>query len=750
MDRENYAAGEIIWFNCYIYSEYLPGTISTTIFVEFINHSSATLVRKVSPVVNGSSSGQIELPDTLTTGYYTIRAFTLSMLNQPDYLYNKRIFIYGKKAPVSPVSETAPRMEFFPEGGNFVVGLGNPVAFKLTNANGLPLNGKGVIKTSLDKTVAEFSTYHDGMGMFELAATAGESYYAILEGSDKRYNLPVSAEKGIVFSLMNHPQGSFFDIQENTDPAQEPAYMIGHMQHQVVFRQELKATRQGVINTQKLHSGILLVTVFNNTGQPLAERICFVNNKEYRQDATLITDTLSFAGKGKNRFRLSLKDSVDGSFSISVYDPEYSISKIREENILSSMLLTSDLKGYIHNPSYYFSETNDSLAAALDLVMMTNGWRRFKWNDIVTTPVPAVKYQDVAYITLRGKATLRDSKRPFTEKPLLLVVFHADSTRNSQIISTDKDGNFVLPSMVFYGKSRLFFSDIRGKKSQFIDVHLSADSLTRNYTLPGNYVYSGVKTTVVANEQKLKEIYDLIAKESGLMLEGITLKTRKKTPLQELEEKYAKGMFAGMAEKTIDLVNSEEPVVHANIFDYLQLRVPGLNIATDGFDYTITYRQNSSLSSMGVIPMVLFLDEVETDPAVIATIPGNQIAMVKVYSTFVGASGNGAGGALSIYTKKDADINHITRSDMLGYTGYSIIKEFYAPDYSVNKTSLSNADNRITLDWRPLIFIKGVNPFIPFTFYNNDRSKSYKVVVEGMTSDGKFLMLEKTISAKGF
>lgn len=142
LDRENYTAGEIIWFNCYLYSDYLPDTISTTVFVEFINQSSLTLVKKVSPVVNGSSSGQIELPDSLTTGWYTIRAYTVTMLNQPDYLFNRRIFVYGKKAPSLPVADMFLRLEFFPEGGNFVSGLNNTIAFKLTDANGLPLQGK--------------------------------------------------------------------------------------------------------------------------------------------------------------------------------------------------------------------------------------------------------------------------------------------------------------------------------------------------------------------------------------------------------------------------------------------------------------------------------------------------------------------------------------------------------------------------------------------------------------------------------
>jgi hypothetical protein len=128
--------------------------------------------------------------------------------------------------------------------------------------------------------------------------------------------------------------------------------------------------------------------------------------------------------------------------------------------------------------------------------------------------------------------------------------------------------------------------------------------------------------------------------------------------------------------------------------------------------------------------------------------------MVKVYGNFAGATGNGAGGVMAIYTKKDADITSLTSSaDMIKYRGYSVVKEFYAPDYTPNKTPRDRADNRITLDWRPNIMINNVNPKIPLTFYNNDRTKKFKVVVEGMTNKGKMIFLEKIITPadkKGF
>ncbi|MGB3008480.1 MAG: hypothetical protein WBC06_18330, partial [Chitinophagaceae bacterium] len=243
--------------------------------------------------------------------------------------------------------------------------------------------------------------------------------------------------------------------------------------------------------------------------------------------------------------------------------------------------------------------------------------------------------------------------------------------------------------------------------------------------------------------------YEAIQKANGMMLQGITVKAQKKSPTQQVDERYARGAFAGDANKTIDLVNNDEASPYLNIFDYLQSRVNGLQIIADGFDYSIYYRQGPSISAMGNIPMVLYLDEVETDASVIASIPGNQVALVKVYSNFVAASGNGAGGVLAIYTKKDND--YVGRSGFANYSlysGYSIIKEFYAPDYAVDKATREGGDNRITLDWRPSIFVNNIDARIPVIFYNNDRTKKFRIVVEGMTTSGKLISIDKIIKAQ--
>ncbi|MEI2739895.1 MAG: hypothetical protein V9F01_14070 [Chitinophagaceae bacterium] len=761
-DRDNYIAGETAWFKAYLYSDYQPDTISTSLYAELINDTGVVISRAIVPVLLGTANGYFELSDSITTGSYLVRTYSPTMLNQDaDFTGKGSIFIYGKKnaAPAEP-KEKMIRLEFFPEGGNLINGYLNTVAFKITNENGLPVAAKGNIVNEKNELVTIFSALHDGMGMFELTPAPNGKYFAVLEtdAAGKKHLLPESTNKGIALTVMPHPQGNFFELkQRKEDPAFQVAYMIGQMQHHIVFKQEFKTFKeemQGIINTKNLHSGILQITFFNKDDQPLAERLCFVNNREYFISGEIIADTVNFSPKAKNRFSVQLKDTVQGSFSVSITDPDYSLSAVRENNIISSLLLTSDLKGYVHNPAFYFSNDDDSVKTALDLVMMTNGWRRFKWTELSQKAARPGSYKDGSFITLSGKVTLRDTKKPFVEKPLLMMLMAADSTRSMQMTTTDKQGYFRLDSILLFGKSRILFSDIRGKKSMYIDVNMGADSLTRPFFLPKATLPFRRADIALGTAQKKMEVdYDAIQKAAGLMMEEVILKAKKKKSLlQELEEKYTTGQFSGDANKILDLVNADDAAAYNNIFDYLQTRVNGLQIEVNGFDYEVYYRQQASISSLGNFPMVLYLDEIETDASFISTIPANQVAMVKVYSSFTAATGNAPGGVLAIYTKKGSDMSDVMQhaADMVKYNGYSVTKEFYAPDYAVDKSEKARTDNRITLSWRPNVLINNVNPKIPLTFYNNDRTTSFKVVVEGMTLDGRMLMIEKTISRKGF
>jgi hypothetical protein len=258
-----------------------------------------------------------------------------------------------------------------------------------------------------------------------------------------------------------------------------------------------------------------------------------------------------------------------------------------------------------------------------------------------------------------------------------------------------------------------------------------------------------------ADAKKFVDEYDAIIKAEGKMLGGVVVTGKRKTKIEEFEDKYVRGPFESDALRTMDFL-SDDIGMYANVLDYLKMRVPGLTIvepnATDGPDalgYQVFFRQGPSISSMGPQSMTVYLDEVETDVNVVATIPASQIAMVKLFPTFVGAAGGGGGGALAIYTKRGEELLAAmpTSGDVIAFPGYNVMRQFYSPDYTVKKP-VSGPDNRITLFWDPGIIIADVNPQLPIRFFNNDRTKKFKIVIEGMTAEGKMLMIERTIPAQ--
>lgn len=243
-DRENYIAGEVAWFKAYLSSDYQPDTISTVLYVELVQDSSVVLVKKVLPVLFGTSNSQLEIPDSLSSGSYLVRAWTPSQLNHdPEFIYTRMLFIYGKKDPNAfNVPRQAVRLEFFPESGNLVSGIQNTIAFKATNERGLPVQFNGKVFSESNQQVAEFTSVHDGMGMFDLSPTSGE-YYVVnaSEPGGQRYFLPRASDRGVVLSLIPHPQGQFFEIRQKPgDPFHKASYMVGQMQHHLVFRAEFK------------------------------------------------------------------------------------------------------------------------------------------------------------------------------------------------------------------------------------------------------------------------------------------------------------------------------------------------------------------------------------------------------------------------------------------------------------------------------------------------------------------------------
>ncbi|GAB3022080.1 Plug domain-containing protein [Niabella terrae] len=733
LDRQDYFAGQTCWFKAYFLSDFKASLHNSTLFVELINRSGRVLYKKVLPVFNAVSYGQLELPDSLGTGTYQLRAYTPLMLNQDkSFLYYTPIRVYSRRNRSAVPTEGGANLQFFPEGGTLVAGLTNNLAFKATDEQGRPLPVEALIQDDQGREITRIESTHDGRGRFLLEPVAGRSYTAVFKGDS--FPLPAAVTEGLALELRQQQGGLELQLNHRGPETFKPAYIIGQMQHQVLFKVPVQNGQRTRIPTDTLHSGVLQLTVFNSQNLPLAERLAFIDNGEYRLQAQLETTKLATGARKANRFLLRFDQPVEGNFSVAITDEAYNLPGPRPDNIVSSLLLTSDLPGYIHNPAHYFS---DAPAAAdnLDLVMLTNGWRRFSWTRMAQTDPPAPAYTDPGYISLSGKVNVRDSRKSFADRELLVWVATADSGQSLQLLKTDAEGRFSMDSVVFFDKARILFSDVMGDKSQYITVKLNTDSLYRSFDLPVVHRPAAGNADPELRE-RMAAAQGVYNRQEGILLDNVEVEGRRMT-LEELEDKYLSGMFRGnINARTINLTGQFIP--QFNIFEWLMGRVPGLQINPAGnfYDnYRLRYRNG---------PVQLFLDEMPLqDATMISSLPASEIALIKIYPQFIGARGNQA--AIAVYTKRGDDLNASMEAtgDIVDYDGYSIIKEFYAPDYS-QPPEMNYRDYRLTLNWLPELKATGQQE-LPIEFYNNDRSKSFRIVCEGLTADGRMLMLEKVL-----
>lgn len=747
LDRESYLAGQHIWFKGYFSSGLMPSNLSSTMYVELLNNESSVIFRGAFPAYLGVSMGQLDIPEELNTGTYLIRAYSPIMLNQPGFNFYKRIAVFGKssKKNSKAAPQEKPLLRFFPEGGNFIAGIINTVAFKATDMDGMPLNTEGDVLDEKGNVVTSFKTLHDGMGSFVLVPQPGSSYTANIKGTELKYPLPQQQLEGITFKVRSTSKDKQFAItQMGNNIALKPAYMIGQMGNQVLFKQLLNGDKKsitGVIPTTDLYSGILQLTVFNKDNMPLTERLTFIDNKEYILPGTIQADTLNTEARKRNHFSLLMKDTIIGNFSIAVTDADYDNATPRSQNIYSWLFLNSDIKGYVHNSAYYFSSASDSVRAALDLVMMTNGWSRFKWTDIAQNKLPLPKYKDRGYIDLSGRINIEGTKRPLANKDIIMLVYPADTSKVKRggmprFLHTDSLGQFKMDSVIFYDKMKLLFSEVRGKKSKYISVRLNEDSLNKKFAITP--ISIPFDSSQISNASMMASAYYDYMKAEGITLEAVTVKARQKSETEKLEEQYSSALFSNNVNgRVLDLRNE---MFSGDIFQYLQGRVPGLTVSGTPGEYKINYRDGG----FGTGNVSLYLDEMPTDANMIEAIPLNQIAFVKLLPNSVATFGGGT--ALAIYMKKGADLNAVipAANDIITYSGYTIVKEFYNPNYDKQPDD-SKVDNRLTISWMPNIYLAKVNPIVPIIFYNTDRTKRYKIVAEGYTNDGRMLMLEKII-----
>lgn len=754
-DRPYYNSGETIWFKAYLLSSNLPSMISSTMYAELIDDRGNVMERKTMPVYAGSASGDFALPDTMRSSMVYVRAYTPWMLNfDSSFLYLKPIrIITAQEKTTTAKKESKFTLTFFPEGGEMVESVDTRIAFKATDEQGFPIKVKGDIVDSKGQKLASFSDAHDGMGYFQFRPDPGEKYKAVWKdskGQSRETPLPGAKPSGVVLNVTNIGNNITYTLSrsENVPADQRMFNVVAQMQQQMVYMARVNLSAKNKVTAplpaDQLPDGIMQVTLFTEQGQALAERIVFINHDTYYFITDLHATTKNLGPKAKNVLQIDIGDTLVSNISIAVTDAGTNTFQREEENIYSHILLSSDIKGYVYDPAYYFSSTADSVQQHLDLVMMTNGWRRFKWEDITAGKWPVIKNIPKPYVTVDGKI-LGLLSSELVGKDLTMIL--QTKKNNTQVLSVpvNQKGEFSVNNLIFYDTAKMYYQ-INNDKNKKLTSTASFDfrnSFMRFPDKPMANLLPVLKPVLPdSSSQKRNERIAKLRRDEFFegqkvkTLSGVEVTARKISVEQQMDKEYTSGFFSGGDGYTFVTADDNLAASSMSVLDYLQGKVAGLQISTSG-------PTGGTLSWRGGTP-ALFLNEMNADVSLIQSTSMSDVAMIKVFRPpFMGAPGGGSGGAVAIYTKKGAARNsEVTGLSFTNVVGYTPVREFYSPNYDAGADK-AKGDFRSTLYWNPYLVFDKFTRRLLIPFYNNDNCKKFRVVIEGVNEQGKLTREEK-------
>lgn len=637
-------------------------------------------------------------------------------------------------------------VQFFPEGGDLISGISKKVAFKAVSSTGLGLKVKGKIIDSKKQEVASFEDLGLGMGSFNLVPVSGESYKAMVtfeNGEQKTFDLPavVDNKVNIVFAKQ---EGEFINLGIVTNDnhfqavQNKPFYVFGQLNGHLVYAAQASMKSAAVsirIPIKELPNGIVQITLLSPDGVPLSERLVFIQPQKLI-DIQVKTDKDSYARKDLVKMKLNVNSPVDsliGNYSVSVIDEsKVPFNDDNDRTIVSSMLLTSDLKGYVEKPNYYFNEKNINRLEALDALMMTQGFRRFDYKELVQGKLPQVRFMPEQGITLSGILRL-NTGRPQPNGGLLLTIPGAAVKKDTY---TDKNGVFKFENLVFQDSLKATIN-ARGNDN-FRNLVINMDqTFYPEVDQNSPYFSAGIQNI----DQNMSAYLDNSKKEfrTSILIDEVVV-----TATQE--KKQSSKDFSALSG-----LSMPDHRIEGSRLQGCNVLSMCLNTLLTGITYdvnTLKYYVTRNYNQGSRVPVQFFLngmpiDEPSLNSITIAEIEGIEIFLRDDLGTVRNIYQND--GVVSIITKKEKKQPRMTAAQIeamlpksnvveLHPLGYVKQRAFYTPKYATPESKNTN-DYRTTVYWNPEIRVEK-NGEIDLEFYNADGTGKYKVVVEGNDIQG--------------
>lgn len=761
IDRNRYAGGEVLWFKATCTYDGKPSFLSKLMYVTITNKQGVILSKSMYKLDgNATANGTIDISNKWSSDSYNVNAYTLWMQNFPTYIASQNIYIYNsdyiKSKQASTKESEKIYIDFFPEGGNLIEGINQRCAFKATNHLGYPINIHTVLQDELGNTIASLKTDHDGMGVFEIEPQSTKTYQVKLtnkKGQPFAFTLP-KQQQGFSLSVANsNPNKLFISVNKSEQEKQQKVIVTAHSNGKLFFIDEFNFSEDKTataLSKKNLPSGILQVTLFDTSGNPLAERIAFIENYKLNKP-TISSITKNLQPKALNEFLVTVDSTQNANASVLVSAYNAKATNEFQNNIASQFLLTSDIKGYVHNAGYYFIDKSPQRLQHLDLVMLTNGWRRFTWKQIIDKDSLSIQYPIESNLSFKGKVFKSDRTIPITNGTVAMMLRGEDSSKILyDAVITDK-GEFIADSIELKKKGILYYMGTNALKQRFpVDVKFYEnyiDTVTKELAKP---ILSNDTTDLAyQNSDYDTYFYKKIAQLQGediQQLGEVKVYTKKLSRIDSLNDAYTSALF-NMSDQTLDV--SKATGGYINIWQYLRQYVVGLNVDpfAQGGDIAVTFNRNNSLDAVSEDAndnVRFFLNEVEVSASVIDNVTVDEVALAKIYKGGSAMALGASRGAIAIYTKKGINYKPIYQKEFSQkeVQGFSWAREFYSPVYKTPE-SFNQIDKRLTLFWKANISLK--NNTQQFSFYNNDVSKGYHITVQGMDKTGQLIFNTITV-----
>ena len=760
LDKPYYTAGETIWFKAYLVeaNTLYPDTVSVPLYVELIDSKRGKLIDKRILKLNGGSAyADFQLPDTLQAGYYRLRAYTNWMLNFDENLVFMRDFqVFQTNKNQEPTKLNAQEIDFrfFPEGGNLVEGIENRLGYKAVDALGNGLDVAGIILSDKGDTVMSFESEHLGLGAFSFKPEAGEKYTAKIKYRnifEKEIVLPEAKKEGFVLRVESvaDKDNILVLVMHNFVNYVGQIGIVGQARGTICYAAKATPTKKMVlikIPKGKFPQGVMQFTVFDEKNMPLCERIAYLK-KDNQLNISILPNKKKYLPREKVTIDIEAKDQagkpIVGDFSVAVSDAKQVMEEPNAENIETYLLLSSDVKGKIEQPAYYFSKENLEADRHLDILMLTQGWRRFKWAEVLKDTLTTPKFFMERGISLSGEVSRQNGK--LFEKPINLTFIFSlkDSTRLFGMGMAEKNGSFMVNDLNFVDSARVLVQAIAGSanRNTKIFINKTASPKIQIIAVPFNAVTFDEKD-LADYLKRTKEALDLeriLRFNKAQMLNEVTVKAKKYV------ERDSRVNYTNA---TKSLTVDQSMGSYTNVLDLIRGRFAGVQVSGSAMDPTVTIRGVSSLS--GSSEPTFLLDGMQTDKSAIMMLSVMDVEKIDILTgADAGTVSMGGGnGVISILTKRgnanyDYGQDKALGIESVAIAGYYPIREFYAPKYDEKIPEHVRPNYSSTIFWSPKVKTDA-NGKAQITFFNTDSQTKVNVNLEGFSVGGGPIVAKST------